>query len=179
MHYNIDFIFSKYTKITSSYEVIYTKLFQIGINFPKGFVISFHPNFSISKDGINRIVRREASCFFLFIALWARILGTIEAMLYISSVPLMLLIYVPMFIVYLVKTILMCPCQSCDQDSYDHTLKCLQASFMSLIYIVGHLIMLPMQIIVPELNFLVFKTHLWGNILLGFEHEKRDFCGCV
>lgn len=157
----------------------YIKIYQIAIFFPKGFVITFHHNFSISKDGINRIVRREASCWFLFIALWARILGSLEAALYLISLPFMLGYYVPICVSCFLLSILLCPFQLVCKEFYKQVMSYFKLSLMSIIIIIGHLIMLPTQISLPEINFLIFRTHLWGPTLVGFENEKSDCCGCV
>src|SRR5439155_25098439 len=74
-------------------------LLQIGINFPKGFYLTFHPNFSISKDGIFFILNRSCSLYYPLLIIWARLLGIMEACLFSISLPFMLIIYVFTFLI--------------------------------------------------------------------------------
>jgi len=164
-----------YKSSTRTTNDILTGGYAIGINWPKGpYIHSFSSNFYLSKDGIYQTLQKGCEYF-----LWARFLALLEVLLYLITLPVMIVVYLVLMLVSLCAAIPLtftlpfsfnvCCNQFMGVAITTNRAACgvfwivFLESFLSILYGLVYCITSPFQIIVPEFTQLLLKQHTWGT----------------
>jgi hypothetical protein len=167
-----------FLKVNLSYSAINDccclSLFHIGFNFPKGLHLTLGRNFSISEDGIYYLLHRKCSGWYPLFMLYARFMAILQSIFYLISVPFMTIMYTMVVLATILPAMLLWPFHLCSSNLKfkGFYLTCLWlclTAIGSLITMTARIILLPIQIVVPELTALVFRLDLWGEVLPGFD----------
>ena len=168
--------------LTANLGISYTNwccynLFQLGINFPKALYLTLDKEFSISQEGIFYHLNKKCNAKYLLFMILARFIAILQTIFYLFSVPFMILFYTLVFAFTILPTILLWPFYLCLQNLKfkGFYLLCLTfswGSFMSLVTMTAHILILPLQIIIPELTALIFKVHRWGDPIEDYLDEE-------
>ena len=154
---------------------------SVGVIFPKGAYITFGRDFSISKDGIAKVLSyNNGCCNFFGRMLLARLLAILETITFVMMLPFMLLIYIFIFVIMTPPLIIfIIPGLICarkltggnvSSSSCATKFTAFNAfvftywlcSFISLLVIITEIILIPFQIIVPELTAMLLCVQAWG-----------------
>lgn len=157
--------------------------FHIGIQLEKGIFLHFFSiNLLISKDGVHHYLKHvDSVCPGICYLFLARLIAIIETLFFIIMLPFSMIIFTCVTFFCLICGILFsitCPFKfdMCCLNSISNrkmTLLFFSISLSSLLCIfklILEIILIPFQIIVPELTALVFKIHKLGSNTFDYLH---------
>ncbi len=179
--FNLEFDLSN----TTSYNGNISEGYHIGLFGPKGGIIHlFCCNLFISKDGVNYYVNKTYyNGFNIGYFLLARFIAILETILFGICLCIFIPIYLISIMFGLIFGILMlftlpceiscgclCCCRNCmgiDIINNRHICQLcwviVFTSIISIFMIIAHTLLIPFQILIPELTSLVLKQHKWNT----------------
>ena len=152
-----------------------TKGIHFGIDGTKGlFLTLFVGSFfiPISKDGISYIIRKKYDwdCWLPLYIIAVRLLAILDGLLYLLVSPFAFMIYALIFLFSLLIAIIMSPFLFCINkfnfeifvtSMYKLAFEC----FLSALVIITIFLLIPLEIVAPELVICLFKINTLGVLL--------------
>lgn len=119
---------------------------------------------SFSKEGIYYLLDR-VSRKTIYLLLLARLIALVNVVLFLVIFPFSIIIYFVLFVCAMISLVTLFPLSFCTEylaNFIKLEKKYFIGCLISLLLVFANLLLLPLEVLFPEVTIMILKTHTWG-----------------